>query len=294
MTTNTIYACEICGKILANKKTLRNHIARHEAVLDETKRSCKFCNRISKNAMAHSQHERLCKENVNRPKIISKFKKIKPKICACRFCNVALYKKELPKHEILCNENPNLDFVKEFYASGKKNPNQYIKAKMLGLPKPELTDEQRQNISRASSSQKWSEERRKNHSESMKRAVLQHPESYSVSYGVRSKKIIKYDIRFDSTWELIFYEWCLKNDINVIDNLKFFPYTYNGKEHLYNPDFYLPDYNIYVEVKGYTTDVDIAKWQHFNKDLYILKAAEIDLINKDEFKLEEIIKEVAN
>lgn len=294
MTTSNIYTCELCGKILANKKTLRNHIARHEAVLDETKRSCKFCNRISKNAMAHSQHERLCKENKSKPDVTSTVKKIKTKLYTCRFCNIAFYKKELPKHEIWCDENPNLDFVKEFYASGKKNPNQYIKAKMLGLPKPELTDAQRQNISNASASQKWSEERRKKHSESMKCAVLKHPESYSTSNRGRVKQIKKHGLTFDGSWEVTFYEWCLKNNISVKDNLKYFPYTYNGKEHLYNPDFYLPDYNIYVEVKGYYDDKDLAKWRCFSENLYVLKAAEIDLINKDEFKLEEIIKEVAN
>ena len=76
MSTTTIYAnlqCEFCGKILANKKSLKNHIARHIEA-KESNFSCKFCSRISKNKMAHSQHERLCKENKNRPEIVSNFK----------------------------------------------------------------------------------------------------------------------------------------------------------------------------------------------------------------------------
>lgn len=293
MSTNTIYAnlqCEFCGKILANNKTLKNHVARHIEA-KESNFTCKFCTREFKNKMGLSQHERLCKENENASiKIYNHGIRKNNKNNDCRFCGINCRKKELPKHEIWCKENPNLEYVKEFYASGKKNPNQYIKAKMLGLPKPEMTEEQRQKISRAGSNQVWSDERRKKQSESMRNAVINHPESYSVSFGTRSKKIKKYDIRFDSTWELIFYEWCLKHNIEVIDNLNFFPYMHNGKEHLYNPDFYLPEHNIYVEVKGYTTDVDISKWKCFTEKLYVLKAAEIDAINKDEFTLEEIIK----
>ena len=73
------------------------------------------------------------------------------------------------------------------------------------------------------------------------------------------------------------------------NNLKYFPYIHNEKEHLYNPDFYLPDYNIYVEVKGYYADKDLAKWKYFTEKLYVLKAAEIDAINKDKFTLYEMI-----
>ena len=78
--------------------------------------------------MSHSQHERLCKENKNRPEIVSnfKFKKTNPSLKTCRFCNKEYHVNKLPKHEIWCEENPNLEYVKEFYASGKKNPNQYI------------------------------------------------------------------------------------------------------------------------------------------------------------------------
>lgn len=92
MSTNTIYLnlqCEFCGKILANKKSLKNHIARHIEA-KESNFSCKFCSRISKNKMSHSQHERLCKENKNRPEIVSNFRFKKPKpptLNACRFCN---------------------------------------------------------------------------------------------------------------------------------------------------------------------------------------------------------------
>ena len=161
---------------------------------------------------------------------------------------------------------------------------------MLGLPKPEMTEEQRQKISRASSNQVWSDERRKKQSENMKRVVLKYPESYSTSNRGRVKQIKKYGLTFDGSWEVTFYEWCLKYNIVVEDNLKYFPYMHNEKEHLYNPDFYLPDYNIYVEVKCYYDDKDLAKRKCFTEKLYVLKAAEIDAINKDKFTLEEIIK----
>tara|TARA_Y100000310_G_scaffold340961_1_gene438532 strand:- start:6726 stop:7244 length:519 start_codon:yes stop_codon:yes gene_type:complete len=39
-----------------------------------------------------------------------------------------------------------------------------------------------------------------------------------------------------------------------------FSYFYDGKDRFYTPDFYLPKENLYVEVKGYRTSKDVAKW----------------------------------
>ena len=47
---------------------------------------------------------------------------------------------------------------------------------------------------------------------------------------------------------------------------------------------------IYVEVKGFYDDKDLAKWEYFTEKLFVLKAKEIKMINEDMFMLEEIIK----
>lgn len=53
-----------------------------------------------------------------------------------------------------------------------------------------------------------------------------------------------------STYELVFLIYCKNHSIDIIRNTKTFKYTYNNKEHLYLPDFYLGKYKCYVELKG--------------------------------------------
>lgn len=70
----------------------------------------------------------------------------------CEFCTIEVKSvRSLIQHERFCKLNPN----KQFTPFQKDNPNykktkasnQYIKAKELGLPKPELTLEQRHALS---------------------------------------------------------------------------------------------------------------------------------------------------
>lgn len=59
------------------------------------------------------------------------------------------------------------------------------------------------------------------------------------------------DIHCDSTYELAFLVYCLDHNINIERNHKYFVYEFEGKQHRYYPDFYLPDTDSYVEIKGY-------------------------------------------
>lgn len=111
----------------------------------------------------------------------------------------------------------------------------------------------------------------------MKKVVLSNPNSYSKSNRGRTKVIHKYGISFNGSWELLFYEYCLENNITVERNSTCFTYMYD-KERLYIPDFKIPNTNIYIEIKGYETEKDLCKWNgsilNENK-LFILKAKEI-------------------
>ena len=59
---------------------------------------------------------------------------------------------------------------------------------------------------------------------------------------------------------------------NNIDNG--FKYEWNGGIHIYFPDFYLIDYDVYIEVKGYERERDRCKWKSLN-NLIIIKKKEI-------------------
>ena len=58
-------------------------------------------------------------------------------------------------------------------------------------------------------------------------------------------------IHCDSTYELAFLVYCLDHNIKIERNHKYFIYEFEGKQHRYYPDFYLPNSNSYVEIKGY-------------------------------------------
>lgn len=81
-----------------------------------------------------------------------------------------------------------------------------------------------------------------------------------------------------STYELEYARWLDKNSIKWKQNLIKFPYLYNEKTHYYYPDFYLYDNDEYVEVKGFTTEKDLAKWKEFPYKLRILMRSDLKLL----------------
>ena len=65
-----------------------------------------------------------------------------------------------------------------------------------------------------------------------------------------------------------------------------FYYEWDGKLRRYYPDFYLPDYNFYIEVKGYERDRDLEKWKSkISEKLVIIKANEIKQIKKNNYNI---------
>jgi hypothetical protein len=71
--------------------------------------------------------------------------------------------------------------------------------------------------------------------------------------------------KFDGTWELELAKWFDSNDIKWERNKRIFPYVFDGKQRNYTPDFYLPEKCYYIEVKGWKTPKDKAKWEQFPK-----------------------------
>ena len=54
-----------------------------------------------------------------------------------------------------------------------------------------------------------------------------------------------------------------------------FPYRFEGKTRHYNPDFYLPETDEWIEIKGYPTDKDFAKWDAFPHPLLVLNGRDL-------------------
>jgi len=64
------------------------------------------------------------------------------------------------------------------------------------------------------------------------------------------------EVQMDSTWEVAMAQRLEELGVTwVRDNtLKLEYLTRAGRKRKYIPDFYLPDYDLYIEVKGYWTD----------------------------------------
>lgn len=73
----------------------------------------------------------------------------------------------------------------------------------------------------------------------------------------------------DSSWELAWVIYNLDHEIKFERTVRGFEYEFEGKKHKYYPDFKLED-GSYVEIKGYKTEKDNAKWKKFPFKIKIL------------------------
>lgn len=73
-------------------------------------------------------------------------------------------------------------------------------------------------------------------------------------------------------------------------NQHVFNYTMEGKERCYSPDFWLPEYNKYVEIKGYWWGNDKAKMltviqQYPNVTILVIEKAQYDILLRGDISL---------
>jgi hypothetical protein len=281
---NTRYRqCTECVEIV-HVKQLRQHFKINHVGVTPNLFTCAFCNKNDFDSWGmYKQHERKCELNTN-----SHINNI-----ICPHCTNEY--KHLISHIDFCSKNPLKQYTTAFTSRMQTAREQTgftnitTKARLLGLPIPEISDETRQKISDASSKRVWSDDEKKQHSVKMKQVVLDNPDSYNSGNRGNNTQITKYGIKFHSPWELSFYEYCLTNSILIERGNESFSYIWNGNTHLYFPDFKLPTLNMYVEVKGYETDRDHAKWKYFPHKLLIIRQASITQIQKNTFDLFEFI-----
>ena len=81
-----------------------------------------------------------------------------------------------------------------------------------------------------------------------------------------------------STYELVYYIYCLDNNISIERNTKSFPYVWEGKTKLYFPDF-KTDEGL-VEIKGYHTDQVDAKLKSVDEPIKILYLKDLEPMMK--------------
>jgi hypothetical protein len=106
------------------------------------------------------------------------------------------------------------------------------------------------------------------HGEKARKSVLKRYKNGWDSKCGRSKKY-DYDssiagkIKVDGTWELKTAKFFDKIKVKWIRNTRRFEY-FNGESiSTYKPDFYVFDWDCYIEVKGCKTTLDLIKWKQF-------------------------------
>ena len=97
--------------------------------------------------------------------------------------------------------------------------------------------------------------------------------------------IIAGNIKVDGRWEYVVAEYLDSLNINWKRNTIRFEYFNEIKNKIstYCPDFYLIDLDVYIEVKGYKTDLDECKWKQFKYKLEIWdksKMKELNLLSR--------------
>ena len=196
----------------------------------------------------------------------------------CRYCDKESKSKNAhSNHERCCPRNPNRNYRNN--KIGKKGGNQFSYAQKNGLEKPKAWNI---GLPGTMTGKQHTNDTKQKISTSMKLVVRNKPESYNSSNRGRTKQIVVDGIKFTGQWEVDFYLWAKENELNPKRVTTPFKYVWDGERN-YFPDFYIESLDLYIEVKGYETDRDRAKWEQFPKKLKVLKKKEIYEIRQGTF-----------
>lgn len=194
-------------------------------------------------------------------------------IFECEFCKRLFKAKSgLGSHRRHCIKNPNKVVFKQSdnYYEGIKNRkvrNGAIVAKEKGLPyyrKP-------WNKDKHTKGHPQSEETKQKIREARKQILREQPSKNNLR---RKSYEFNGDI-LDSQYEVTVAKELLRNEIKYEAKPHYLEYTLNGESHLYFPDFYLPEYNVYLDPKND----------------YLIKAGQTRLGISDKDKIEIVSKQ---
>lgn len=226
--------------------------------------SCIQCKReISSNNLQKHIDSKSCKNIRDEVNIVE--------YAICSFCQGQF--ERLTSHQKYCHANPDR----------KSRNNQFTKAKQEGRI-VEVSKETRSKLSIASTGSKHSEETKRIISDKMRKIAAEKPGSYSGGYNRGRVKTMVCSNGFTviGSWERDFVEFCVEKRILIEQPNIGFSYVFGG-ERTYYPDFYLPDLDLYVEIKGYQTDKDLTKWNFMRvvhkKRLVVVRVTDIKCLN---------------
>ena len=211
----------------------------------------------------------------------------------CKFCERECKNtNSLTQHTIRCNQNPDAivqsELWKQSMAARKgRGTNHYTKAKELGLPIPTISDDTRKKLSTIAKARR--------HSDETKAKLSKIAKSNGLG-GVTQSRWIEYKGKILGSS----YELALAKDLDACDVIwdtctRFEYIDPTGKHRTYTPDFYLPEYDVYLDPKndflienvnpnlGFTDKEKIALAEQYNNIRVII-------LNKNQLSWEEVQK----
>lgn len=194
----------------------------------------------------------------------------------CQYCNKTSKNENSHRnHERCCPSNPNRNYKNGML--GKKGSNQFLYAEANGLEKPKAWNF---GLPGTFTGMKHTEESKKKISEKLS---INNNGGRSKWYDVAGQRV-------QGTWERNIALKLEELDIKWIklktnkDTLK---YQMNGKTRSYTPDFYLEDYDLYLEIKGFwwgddREKMDIVLETHPEKKICIIEKEKYEKILQGE------------
>lgn len=248
-----MYKCKKCEFLSSSLSEIGNHYKSNHTILDS--QICEKCNKILKTKSGYSIHIKFCKG------ITIKEIKICPK------CNYEI-KANYTRHILSCNGEGPRKFRKRRTKGWSKGLNKFTDPSLKKISESLLKYNQEHDRPVI----KHSEETKLLLSKLMK-------ERYSngwESTAGRCKKItykssIAGEVKLDGKWELNTAIYLDGLGIKWIRNKKRFVYfnSLKNKTSTYCPDFFVENWNCYIEVKGFITELDKIKWSQFKENLEV-------------------------
>ena len=242
--------CPLCGSSIS-KSNWSNHERRHrdhpetfevpKYRVDHEGLDCKFCGKTCKNNNSLRNHERLCKLNPHRQQPVGG----RTNIPNFNQQGRVAWNKGLTKET-----SPILKAVSEHMKEYVRSENYTGPLGKTGSNNTSSSIEVREKISRTMA------------------------DRYAYPRGWAKRGWYK-GIWCDSSWELAYILWATDNKISFVRNRTRFEYLWDGYIHNYTPDFYLPEEDVYIEIKGQFDDKAKAKAEQFPCKLVVYEVEEI-------------------
>ena len=181
-----MYTCKYCGKEFDNRYKLTGH-STHCKENPNYEHNKENCNNFKK----YNYNNNYNKENLKCRKDLI------PQDCYCQYCNKHCHNlNSLRNHERLCKNNPNkavsgfINYNNEIHLGLRKGTNNYIKAKQLGLPKPQLSAEAKYKIGSTWRGKKFSTEYKRKISEGTIKYIEQTKGQCKPRYSIKGCRYI--------------------------------------------------------------------------------------------------------